>query len=82
MRVGNREMKRCSTVDWLAKVMEEVSEVGTAKNEQCMVEEIVDFITVGISWLNALGYNEQARARIFRAVNDKNRARGYLGDKS
>ena len=82
VRVGNREMKRCSTVDWLAKVIEEVSEVGTAKNEPCMVEEIADFITVGISWLNALGYNEQARAKIFRAVNAKNRARGYLGDKS
>ena len=81
VRVGNREMKCCSTVDWLAKVMEEVSEVGTAKNEPCMVKEIADFITVGISWLNALGYNEQARAKIFRAVNAKNRARGYLGDK-
>ncbi|WP_295156181.1 hypothetical protein [Selenomonas sp. AE3005] len=82
VRDGDRETSTYTTADWGLKVVEELEEVRKAKGLSQMAEEIADVITVGISWLNALGYNEQARAKIFRAVNDKNRARGYLGDKS
>ena len=82
VRDGGREVSTYTKSDWVLKVIEELEEVRKAEGLSQMTEEIADVITVGISWLNALGYNEQARARIFRAVNAKNRARGYLGDKS
>lgn len=76
-RDGDREVKSYTKFDWMAKVMEELGEAGKAATLPRMAEEIADVITVGISWLNAMGYNEKARAEIFRAVNAKNRARGY-----
>ena len=82
VRDGGRKVSTYTKSDWVLKVIEELEEVRKAEGLSQMTEEIADVITVGISWLNALGYNEQARARIFRAVNAKNRARGYLGDKS
>ena len=77
VRDGDRETSTYTTADWVLKVVEELEEVRKAKSLSQMAEEIADVITVGISWLNAMGYNEQARAKIFRAVNAKNRARGY-----
>lgn len=40
-------------------------------------EELTDVITVCTSWLASLGYDEAERGRIQRAVNEKNRKRGY-----
>ena len=77
VRAGGREVSTYTTSDWVLKVIEELDEVRRARGLSQMAEEIADVITVGISWLNALGYNEQARAKIFWAVNAKNRARGY-----
>nr|DAS58772.1 MAG TPA: triphosphate pyrophosphohydrolase [Caudoviricetes sp.] len=42
-------------------------------------EELTDVITVCTTWLASLGYDEVERGRIQRAVNDKNRRRGYWG---
>ena len=41
-------------------------------------EKIADIITVCISYLNAIGYNEEERSEIFRHINEKNEKRGYF----
>ena len=40
-------------------------------------EELTDVITVCVTWLASLGYDDVERGRIQRAVNEKNRRRGY-----
>ena len=47
-------------------------------NKKNLAEEIADIITVCISYLNALGYDEEKRSEIFRKVNEKNEKRGYF----
>ena len=42
-------------------------------------EELTDVITVCVTWLVSLGYDEAERGRIQRAVNEKNHRRGYWG---
>ena len=44
-------------------------------------EEIVDVITVCISWLETLGYDEEKRSEIFAKVNMKNEKRGYFKER-
>lgn len=39
--------------------------------------ELTDVITVCVSWLYALGYDEVGRDEVQRRVNEKNKARGY-----
>lgn len=39
--------------------------------------ELTDVITVCVSWLYAMGYDEVARGEVQRRVNEKNRKRGY-----
>ena len=39
--------------------------------------ELTDVITVCVSWLYALGYDEVGRGEVQRRVNEKNRKRGY-----
>lgn len=43
-------------------------------------EELVDIITCCITRLNILGYDEDARQKLYQAVNEKNRKRGYFDD--
>lgn len=40
--------------------------------------ELTDVIHVCISWLDAEGWDEEARGELHRRVNEKNKARGYL----
>ena len=40
--------------------------------------ELTDVIHVCVSWLNAMGYDEEARGELHRRVNEKNEARGYF----
>ena len=42
-----------------------------------LAEELTDVVTVCVTWLASLGYDDVERGRIQRAVNEKNRARGY-----
>jgi len=44
-----------------------------------LAEELTDVITVCVSWLDALGYDEEMRGELHRYVNEKNKARGYFG---
>lgn len=43
-----------------------------------LAEELTDVITVCVSWLHALGYDEYLRGEVQRRVNEKNKARGYF----
>ena len=67
-----------SELDWVFRVREELDEALAAKKRSDKAEEIADAITVCFSWLDALGYDEQARAALFRKVNQKNIGRGYM----
>lgn len=67
--------------DWFFKIIEEVEEArieANNNNREHLAEELTDVITVCVSFLNALGYNQEARAEFQRKVNDKNASRGYL----
>ena len=43
-----------------------------------LAEELTDVITVCVSWLDALGYDEEMRGELHRRVNEKNKKRGYF----
>ena len=68
--------------DFFLKLQEEIFETMTssvyADDDEYTTEEIADIITVCISYLNANGYDEKARAEIFAKVNEKNEKRGYF----
>ena len=79
------------TVDWVAKLNEEVYEVmlesayverlaaeADDDDVERLAEELTDVITVCTSWLYALGYDEDMRGEVQRRVNEKNRERGYF----
>lgn len=51
---------------------------GTKSAVKHTAEEIADIITVCISYLNAIGYDEKGRSEIFRRVNETNEKRGYF----
>ena len=40
--------------------------------------ELTDVIHVCVSWLNAMGYDEDERGDLHRRVNEKNKERGYF----
>ena len=46
--------------------------------EVTLAEELTDVITVCVSWLHALGYDEEMRGELQRLVNEKNKKRGYF----
>lgn len=74
---------RCNTknylqIDWFAKIIEETHEAMTAENRDHLAEELVDIITVCTSFLESLGYDRDARAKIFLDINAKNARRGYF----
>ena len=43
-----------------------------------LAEELTDVITVCVSWLHALGYDEEMRGELQKRINEKNKARGYF----
>ena len=63
--------------DALDVAINNVDEKAVRFAENLMAEELTDVITVCTSWLASLGYDEAERGRIQRAVNEKNRKRGY-----
>ena len=68
--------------DFYLKLQEEIFDtIETAMFEdgdEYMTEKIADIITICISYLNANGYDEKARAELFEKVNEKNEKRGYF----
>lgn len=74
---------------WIAKLVEETNEVvqeaEIIEENWCSVsatdrlaEELTDVITVCVSWLDALGYDEYLRGEVQKRVNEKNKERGYF----
>ena len=43
-----------------------------------LATELTDVIHVCVSWLDAEGWDEEARGELHRRVNEKNRERGYF----
>jgi len=90
---GNgKATKDYSPRDWLLKVQEEIFEVAEIQNygnfqgypaqaREMLAEELADVITVCISWLDALGYDNKKRAELFVKVNEKNEKRGYFKER-
>lgn len=90
IRDGSGKMiKDYSLTDWVEALDEERVEVIDAaveyrrypswNNRKHLLEELADLKTVCTSWQNAIGADEDERAEIQRAVNEKNRRMGYLG---
>ena len=88
-RDGSGKMiKDYSLLDWADALDEERAEVMEAaveyrqylswNNRKHLLEELADLKTVCTSWQSAIGADESERAEIQRAVNEKNRRRGYL----
>ena len=46
-------------------------------DEEALAEKLTEIITVCTSWIDALGYDEEARGKLQERVNEKNKARGY-----
>ena len=85
--------RNAGTVEWIAKLMEETNEAiqeavkvsrlaevdGNFHDAEVdLAEELTDVITVCVSWLHALGYDEYLRGEVQKRVNEKNKARGYF----
>ena len=82
--------------DFYLKLQEEISEamekmmlysygdyqVSANIEKEDIAEEIADIITVCISQLEALGFDEEKRSKIFAKVNEKNEKRGYFNEVS
>ena len=69
------------TKGWFAKINEETFEAheqAVLGNKDAEAEELTDIITVCVSMLEDMGYNQAARMKIQRDVNEKNEKRNYL----
>ena len=69
------------TKGWFAKINEETFEAheqAVLGNKDAEAEELTDIITVCVSMLEDMGYDQAARMKIQRDVNEKNRKRNYL----
>ena len=87
------KFRDASITAWIMKLSEEASEVSHEAAElfclRCekrdeadvrgrLAEELTDVITVCVSWLDALGYDEEMRGELQKRINEKNKARGYF----
>ena len=89
IRDGNGKLIKDHTPrDFFLKLQEEIFEVMEAIvdgkddiDDDNVAEEIADIITVCISYLNAIGYDEEKRSEIFAKVNAKNEKRGYFKER-
>ena len=87
VRDGNGKLATdYSPRDWYLKLQEEIFEVMEnvtdaetgLSDKKSIAEELADVITVCISWLEALGFDEKKRSEFFAQVNEKNEKRGYF----
>ena len=89
IRDGNGKLIKDHTPrDFFLKLQEEIFEVMETMvnnrndiDNESITEEIADVITVCISYLNALGYDEKKRSELFARVNEKNEDRGYFKER-
>ena len=94
VRDGNGKLIKDHTPkDFFLKLQEEIFEAIDAVNvkdifdedlssdifpNDHIAEEIADIITVCISQLEAMGFDEKKRSELFAQVNEKNKKRGYF----
>lgn len=52
--------------------------LSAAYAKERLAEELTDVITVCVSWLDELGYDEAMRGELQRLVNKKNKKHGYF----
>ena len=57
--------------------MVDLDKAGVVDVNNRLAMELTDVITVCVSWLDTLNYDEAARERLQWFVNEKNRKRGY-----
>lgn len=79
--------RNAGTVEWIAKLMEETNEaiqeahtfsqLKRKNARERLAMKLTDVVHVCVSWLNADGWDEEARGELHRLVNEKNKARGY-----
>ena len=63
---------------WFLKLQEEIFEAFNTTSMQERAQELTDVITVCTSYLHSLGFDQNARSELQRAVNAKNAALGYF----
>lgn len=79
IRDGNGKLIKDHTPkDLYLKLQEEIFGIVWLVKPNQVIEKIADVITVCISYLNALGYDEEKRSELFAKVNEKNEKRGYF----
>ena len=79
--------RNAGMVEWIAKLMEETNEaiqeahtfsqLKRKSARERLAMKLTDVVHVCVSWLNADGWDEEARGELHRLVNEKNKARGY-----
>lgn len=75
---SKRNVSEYEDLDWVMRIREELDEAMAATTRLEKAQEIVDAITVGISWLNQMGFDESARSELYAFCNCKNIGRGYM----
>ena len=83
MEETNEAVQEAYTVSQLEQTKkkapcEAMNEVVQGARER-LAMELTDVIHVCVSWLDAEGWDEEARGELHRRVNEKNRERGYFG---
>lgn len=73
-----RDINGYDDLDWVMRVREELDEALAASTMKEKAGEIVDAMTVCISWLQKMGFDEAARAELYAVCNCKNIRRGYM----
>lgn len=68
-------MREAADIERLADEADDEDKLSLAT---CLAIELTDVIHVCVSWLDAIGYNEEARGDLHLLVNEKNKARGYF----
>ena len=75
---SKRNVSEYEDLDWVMRIREELDEALAATSQLEKAQEIVDAITVGVSWLNQMGFDESARSELYAFCNCKNIGRGYM----
>lgn len=68
---SKRNVSEYNELDWVMRIREELDEALAAPTQLAKAQEIVDAITVGVSWLNQLGFDEASRTELYELSNVK-----------
>ena len=71
----NEVMRDAAHIELIA---DEADDEDKSSLATCLAIDLTDVIHVCVSWIAALGFNEEARGDLHRMVNEKNKARGYF----